>query len=252
MMLPAEICLEVYKYIDPRHNLPSKYAGLRATCRQLGTEFDHEALKAIRRQYARRLPKLRCNTKIHPERPIVIADVSIINVRIPLRKYHPGTYTCAPRPGCFSWPWLKTLIVTFDLQKLSNDASPYYDPSFDTQAIILSQYTWRLRRSKRGKWMIQHLASFLLLLETWCMKIKHAWPFISRFIRSVIVYTCFIFVLLSFLGAVLYGAALAFQMLVRAIVRYGAALTVQMLGRTIVRGSLLHRDVLCILIAIPY
>jgi hypothetical protein len=138
-------------------------------------------------------------------------------------------------PRLFSWPWLKTLIVTFDLQKLSNDASPYYDPSFDTQAIILSQYTWRLRRSKRGKWMIQHLASFLLLLETWCMKIKHAWPFISRFIRSVIVYTCFIFVLLSFLGAVLYGAALAFQMLVRAIVRYGAALTVQMLGRTIVR-----------------
>jgi hypothetical protein len=139
MMLPAEIRLEVYKYIDPRHNLPSKYAGLRATCRQLRTEFDHEALKAIRCQYARRLPKLRCHTKIHPDRPIVIADVSTINVRIPLRKYHPGTYTCAPRPGCFSWPWLKTLIVTFDLQKFSNDASPYYNPSFDTQAIILSQ-----------------------------------------------------------------------------------------------------------------
>jgi hypothetical protein len=139
MMLPAEIRLEVYKYIDPHHNLPSKYAGLRATCRQLRTEFDHEALKAIRCQYARRLPKLRCHTKIHPERPIVIADVSTINVRIPLRKYHPGTYTCAPRPGCFSWPWLKTLIVTFDLQKFSNDASPYYNPSFDTQAIILSQ-----------------------------------------------------------------------------------------------------------------
>jgi hypothetical protein len=62
MMLPAEIRLEVYKYIDPRHNLPSKYAGLCATCRQLRTEFDHEALKAIRRQYARRLPKLCCNT----------------------------------------------------------------------------------------------------------------------------------------------------------------------------------------------
>jgi hypothetical protein len=35
MKLPAEARLHIFKFIDPRYNLPSEYAGLPSTCGQL-------------------------------------------------------------------------------------------------------------------------------------------------------------------------------------------------------------------------
>jgi hypothetical protein len=117
MRLPAEARLHVFKFIDPRYNPPSDYAGLLSTCRQLRTEFEHEVLKNVRRHYTKELPNLHGIT-IRPRRPLVMADVSTLDISIKLHSWYPGVYTHLTHPSCFSWPWIKTLIITLDLRAL--------------------------------------------------------------------------------------------------------------------------------------
>jgi hypothetical protein len=78
LTLPAELRLQVYEYLRPPHAFPSAYSDLRGTCRQLREEFDHEALKAIRRQYDTKIPHLDNGATVTPL-PLLafsIADVS--------------------------------------------------------------------------------------------------------------------------------------------------------------------------------
>jgi hypothetical protein len=58
MALPPEVRLQIYQFIDPRYNLPSRYAGVLRTCRQFRKEFEHEVSKDVRRHYSQELPSL--------------------------------------------------------------------------------------------------------------------------------------------------------------------------------------------------
>jgi hypothetical protein len=73
----------------------------------------------VRRHYAKELSKLHGIT-VRPKRPLVMADVSTLDISIILHSWYPGVYTHSTHPCCFSWPWIKTLIITFDLRELNN------------------------------------------------------------------------------------------------------------------------------------
>jgi hypothetical protein len=51
-----------------------------------------------------------------------MSDVCILDVRIILQSWYPNVYLDSTHhhPFCFFWPWLKTLIITFDLRELHN------------------------------------------------------------------------------------------------------------------------------------
>jgi hypothetical protein len=136
--LPAELRLQVYEYLRPPNAFPSAYMGLRGTCRELQWEFDQEAVKAIRRLYAKIVPHLGGGATITPSSLFAycMADFSQINMKIPLEPWQgpPGTFGyIRSYEHCYSWSWLKTLIIAFHIGEA---ATAHMDPI----QVIHSQY----------------------------------------------------------------------------------------------------------------
>jgi hypothetical protein len=136
LTLPAEVRLHIYKFIDPRCNLLSAHSGLRGACRQLRIEFEHEMIKDIRQHCRNEVPKYRGIIAIKPRRLINMSDVCTLDVRIILQSWYPNVHPDSTyhHPSCFFWPWLKTLIITFDLRQLHN-----YPPHMGATILAYTQ-----------------------------------------------------------------------------------------------------------------
>jgi hypothetical protein len=130
LSLPAELRLQVYSYLLPHQVKPSSYSGLRRTCRQIRAEFDREALKHFPALYQQFPHKLGSTATICPARPLVMADISVVelksrreNAMWPFNNnpYYVNPYYLIP----WSWPWVKTLVVSVDLFRANPAMSNY-------------------------------------------------------------------------------------------------------------------------------
>jgi hypothetical protein len=120
LLLLAELRLQVYSYFLPHQIKLSSYTGLRRTCRQIRAEFDREALKHFPALYQQFPYKLGSTATICPARPLVMADISVIELKLRIENamwpssnnpYYLNAYDLIP----WNWLWVKTLIISVDL-----------------------------------------------------------------------------------------------------------------------------------------
>jgi hypothetical protein len=95
LSLPAELRLQVYGYLLPHQVMPSGYAGLRRTCRQIRAEFDREALKHFPALYQPFPHKLGSTATICPARPLVKGDISVVELKLRIEN---AMWLCSNNP----------------------------------------------------------------------------------------------------------------------------------------------------------
>jgi len=113
LLLPAELRLRVYTYMIPNRTYPvasrPAYTGLRLTCRQIQSEFDHEAAKEVRLENPFLLPDP-CPTMRLPQCHATLSnlDITISGHWRLARTFFANIFLSD------SVPWVKTLKVTCD------------------------------------------------------------------------------------------------------------------------------------------
>jgi hypothetical protein len=114
LALPAEIRVKIYNYLLPRKVPHSHWAGLRC-CKTRRNEFDHEALKDVRRFYTAINGKDTCpwplQTLIAPRS---MAQIGTLRIHISksgmLDSHHTNRQIRIP----WRYSWVSTIIITYD------------------------------------------------------------------------------------------------------------------------------------------
>jgi len=167
MSLPAELRLEVYKYLMPGpKQYPSAYSGLRSSCRLICKEYDHEADKVIPSIYnAFPHPLVEGRTRYYnwhvthrPSAPQSMADLATVDIRPTL--YVPGRMAAFPKRlvPLDRWTWLKTLVLTFNVSHWlarREDLDPAHKKLNECVRFAYERFD-RLIKSHTGTSVYQH------------------------------------------------------------------------------------------------
>lgn len=117
LAVPAEVRVEIYKYLLPGPGqYASDYNGLRNSCRLVREEYDFEAQKVIPSTYDNAPHPIASGWHMGymPNKPTTMADLATVEILPP--SFVVNRMARFPRKMIpWHWTWIKTLVISFNM-----------------------------------------------------------------------------------------------------------------------------------------